>query len=250
MEIKHEGRPQKRARGYESEYGHRLRPLFMAEHVHVQSIEFSETLILLVLYWANGPELSKSRKPKPGEVKREKGRAMKVLIFLIPLALGIAALSYIMAQPAGSVGIGSTAPEFQLQVVGPDGLTGETAKLSSFRGNVVLLEFMESWCPYCRADAPAVESVRWDYEPRGVVFISVAGTDSGATAESTAAFIKEYKTQWTYVLDSDNSVFRTYNVKATPTFFVLDKNGVIVSTFKGLATTEILTSSLDAALGV
>jgi len=169
-------------------------------------------------------------------------------MFLIPLVLGIAALGYIVTQPAGSLGVGSTAPEFQLQVVGPDGLTGETAKLSSFRGNVVLLEFMESWCPYCRADAPAIESLRLDYEPRGVVFVSVAGTDRGATAESTAAFIKEYQTQWTYVLDSDNSVFRKYNVEATPTFFVLDKNGVIVSTFKGIVTTEILTSSLDAAL--
>jgi thiol-disulfide isomerase/thioredoxin len=175
---------------------------------------------------------------------------MRVLIFLIPLALAVAALSYIVTQPASSVGVGSTAPDFQLQVVGPDGLTGEMAKLSSFRGNVVLLELMESWCQYCRADAPAIESLRWEYEPRGVVFISVAGTDRGATAESTAAFIKEYETQWTYVLDSDNSIFRRYNVESTPTFFILDKNGVIVSTFKGLATTEVLTSSLDAALAV
>jgi len=191
-----------------------------------------------------------SRRRKPGEMKREKGRAKRSLFFLIPLVLAVAVLGYVVTQPAGSssVGVGSIAPDFELKVVGPNGLTGETVKLSSFRGRVVFLEFMESWCHYCQALAPAVESIRWDYEPKGVVFISVAGTLNGANAESTAAFIKQYQTQWTYVLDSDNSVFSKYKVKATPTFFILDKNGVIVNTYQGVVTTETLTSALDAAL--
>jgi cytochrome c biogenesis protein CcmG/thiol:disulfide interchange protein DsbE len=164
------------------------------------------------------------------------------------LAVGV--LGYVARQPAGpaSVGIGSVAPDFQLQVVGPNGLTGETMELSSLRGSVVFLEFMESWCHACQGVAQAVESIRWDYEPRGVVFISVAGTHSGASAESTAAFIREYQTQWTYVLDSDNSVFSRYNIESTPTFFILDGNGVVVSTFKGVTTTQVITSALDAAL--
>lgn len=201
------------------------------------------------MYPSDGIELSTSRKYKPDKVKRETGRARarRSALFLIPIVLAIAVLGYIATQPAVSVGVGDIAPEFQLPVVGPDGLTGETAKLSSFRGRVVLLEFMESWCAFCRAVAPAVESIRWDYEPRGVAFISVAGTDRGANAESTAAFIKEYQTQWTYVLDSA-SVFQKYKIEATPTFFVLDRNGVIVSMYKGVATTEVLTSALDAAL--
>jgi len=183
-------------------------------------------------------------------MKREKGRGRRSLLFLIPLVLAVAVLGYIVTQPAApvSLGVGSVAPDFELQVVGPNGLTGETVKLSSFRGKVVFLEFMESWCGACQEVAPAVESIRWDYEPRGVVFISVAGTHRGANAESTAAFIKEYQVQWTYVLDSDNTVFTKYKVEATPTFFILDRNGVIVSTYKGVTTTEALTSALDAAL--
>jgi thiol-disulfide isomerase/thioredoxin len=192
--------------------------------------------------------LSTSRRRKPGVMKREKGRPRRFLLFLIPLVLAVAVLGYVVTQPAASVGVGSIAPDFELQVVGPNGLTGETVKLSSFRGGVVFLEFMESWCRVCQGVAPAVESIRWDYEPRGVVFISVAGTHRGANAESTAAFIREYQTHWTYVLDSDNSVFSKYNVEATPTFFILDRSGVIVNTFKGVTTTEVITSTLDAAL--
>jgi len=227
---------------------HGIRPDFMVQEAGRGLLHSIETLILLVSYPSDGIELSTSRKRKPGKVKRETGRARRSFFFLIPIVLAIAVLGYIVTQPAASVGVGSIAPEFQLPVVGPDGLTGETVKLSSFRGRVVLLEFMESWCEYCRAVAPAVESIRWDYEPRGVAFISVAGTDRGASAESTAAFIKEYQTQWTYGLDSNKSVFPQYHIEATPTFFILDQNGVIVSKYQGVATTEVLTSALDAAL--
>jgi len=190
-----------------------------------------------------------SKRPKTGEVKRERGRGQRFLLFLIPLLL-IVIVGYIVAQPAmpASVGVGSVAPDFELQVVGPNGLTGDTVRLSSFRGKVVFLEFMESWCSTCRWVAPAVESIYEDYEARGVVFISVAGTHQGANAESTATFIKEYQTEWTYVLDSDNGVFSKYKVEGTPTFFIIGSDGVIVFTHTGVVTSEDLTSTLDAAL--
>ena len=184
-------------------------------------------------------------------MKREKGRGKRSLLFLVPLVLGLAVLGYVVTQPAvpASLGAGDIAPDFELKVVGPRGLTGETVKFSSLRGRVVFLEFMESWCSACRWIAPAIETIREDYEARGVVFISVAGTHRGANATSTAAFIREYGTEWTYVLDSDNKVFSKYSVEGTPTFFIIDGNGVIVSTYKGGTTTsQELTSALDAAL--
>jgi thiol-disulfide isomerase/thioredoxin len=184
-------------------------------------------------------------------MKREKGKGKRLLLFLVLLVLGFAVLAYIVTQPPEpvSLGPGDLAPDFELEVVGPNGLTGGTVKLSSFRGRVVVLEFMESWCSSCRWIAPAVESIRQDYEARGVVFISVAGTYGGANASSTAAFIREYQTRWTYGLDSDNKVFTRYNIEGTPTFFIIDRNGVIVSTYKGAGTTsQDLISALDVAL--
>jgi thiol-disulfide isomerase/thioredoxin len=205
-------------------------------------------LYYCTLYASARLELSKRR--KPGEVKRERGRGQRLLLFLIPLLLAIVIVGYIKMQPAtpASVDVGSVAPDFELQVVGPNGLTGETVKLSSFRGKVVFLEFMESWCSTCRWVAPAVESIHEEYDGRGVVFISVAGTHRGADAESTAAFIREYQTEWTYVLDSDNGVFSKYKVEGTPTFFIVGSDGVIVFTHTGVVTTEDLTSALDVAL--
>jgi thiol-disulfide isomerase/thioredoxin len=184
-------------------------------------------------------------------VRGEKGRGRRYLFFLVPLVLVIAILGYVASEPPGSAspGVGNVAPDFELEVVGPNGLTGETLKLSSLRGKVVFMEFMESWCTGCRGVAPAVESIREDYESKGVVFISVAGTDRGANATSTAAFIREYRTQWTYVLDSDGRIFSRYGIEGTPTFFIIDADGVIASTYKGVTTSVVLTTALDAALG-
>ena len=190
-----------------------------------------------------------SRKRHPPK-KTERGIGKRALLFLIPLLLAIVVIAYVASRPAEpfSAAVGDIAPDFQLQVVGPDGLTGETVRLSSFRGKVVLLEFMVSWCGVCQRVAPALESLREEYEPRGVVFISVAGTQRGANEESTATFIKEYGSKWTYGLDSDNSVFSRYNVEATPTFFIIDANGKVASTFRGVTTTQAFSSALDAAL--
>ena len=93
-----------------------------------------------------------------------------------------------------------------------------------------------------------LDSLRYDYEPEGVVFISVAGTQQGATAETTAEFIRTYGTDWTYVLDSDNSIFTKYAVDSTPTFFVIGQDGKIVSRLAGIVPTASFVSALDLAV--
>jgi len=162
----------------------------------------------------------------------------------------VAVLLYVLFAPAQPyiLGSGSIAPDFELPIVDSRGISDEKLLLSSLRGKVVFLEFMVSWCKVCQSMASALDSLRGAYEPRGVVFISVAGTQRGATADTTAEFIRTYGTDWTYVLDSDNSVFQKYQVEATPTFFVLDSNGKIVSRLEGLVSTQSLESILDLAL--
>jgi peroxiredoxin len=97
--------------------------------------------------------------------------------------------------------------------------------------------------------ASSVAYLNDEYSSRGVVFLSVAGTQRGASANSTAEFITQQGATWTHVLDTDGTTFPKYGVQATPTYFVIDRSGVIISTFQGIVTTDAFSAAIDAALG-
>jgi thiol-disulfide isomerase/thioredoxin len=126
------------------------------------------------------------------------------------------------------------APDFTLPVVTGNGPNGKTITLSSFRGKVVLIEFMEPWCPHCQNIAPTLAQLYSKYGDR-VVFISVAGPWQGATAVDAANFITKYGAQtstptWYYVYDSSGYTMSTsYGVTSTPTFFIIGKDGSVLT---------------------
>ncbi len=139
------------------------------------------------------------------------------------------------------------APDFSLPVVSGGGLTGQTVTLSSFRGKVVLLEFMEPWCPHCQKMAPVLENLYNQYGKGNVVFLTVAGPWQGATADDTARFIKDYGSTWSYVYDSSGSALSVYGVNATPTFIIIGRDGSIVARYEGEQSYDTLAAGLTAA---
>lgn len=144
--------------------------------------------------------------------------------------------------------------DFTLPIVGPNGLTGQSLSLSSFRGKVILLEFMEPWCPHCQNMAPTLQDLYTKYQNNpNVVFISVAGPWNGpdgnpASANDAAKFISTYGTGWTYVYDSSGTVMTNeYGVNSTPTFFIISKSGVVFTTFQGEQAENAIAAAIDNA---
>lgn len=194
------------------------------------------------------------KEPRKGFSRGEKAIGLVILFFAIWAI-------YSFSQPSGpqtttttGTALTSTAastsqvpgaPDFTLPVIGPNGLTSEKISLSSFRGKVVFLEFMEPWCEVCQSMAPTVVRLYQQFGPQNVVFLAVAGPWQGATADDAAKFMRDYGTPWTYVYDSSGSIFNTYGVQGTPTFFLIAKNGSIQTRYEGLnATYDILAADL------
>jgi thiol-disulfide isomerase/thioredoxin len=191
---------------------------------------------------------SKSGKRRKEKVAKKSSSGR--IVFAASIVIIVVVIVYVFAGPAtgNPADVGGTPPNFNLPVVTAEGLTSRTIELSSLRGRVVVLEFMVSWCKVCRAMAPSLVTLSDEYEQSGVFFLSVAGTMGGASAESTTQFIKEYSEPWTHVLDTDNSVFTSYHIEATPTYFIIDKDGKILSKFQGLVSTEAFQTAIDIAL--
>ena len=197
---------------------------------------------------------NKETSPKHGLSKAEKV-AIPIIIIIAVWAV------YSFTQPApssttlqvtysstGSLSQSSSAPDFTLPIVGSSGLTGNTLTLSSFRGKVVLIEFMEPWCPHCQQMAPVLDGLYSQYGSGNVVFISVAGPWNGATADDAANFIRNYGTSWVYLYDSSGTVFSEYGVQSTPTFFIIGKDGAVSSTFTGEQTSDSFSGAIPAAI--
>jgi thiol-disulfide isomerase/thioredoxin len=190
-----------------------------------------------------------------GQVKRSRfSRAEKIVAPVLIIIVVWAAYSFSQPSSISSKTYTSTAslsqpnslPDFTLPVVGSNGLTGQTVTLSSFRGKVILLEFMEPSCPHCQHMAPVLATLNSEYGSN-VVVVSVSGPWDGVTAQDTANFVHTYSTSWTVLYDSSGIVFSNYGVQSTPTFFIISREGIVSSTFQGEQTHDTLAGALSAA---
>ncbi len=80
---------------------------------------------------------------------------------------------------------------------------------------------------------PVLNSLYQQYGAQNVVFLSVAGPCNGATASDAAGFIRDHHAGWTFVYDSSGTTFDAFGVTGFPTFFIIDKDGRIATTYPG-----------------
>jgi peroxiredoxin len=141
------------------------------------------------------------------------------------------------AQPGAVAKEGFSAPDFTLDLLG-----GGKVTLSDLRGKMVLVNFWTSWCPPCRQEMPAIESVYRSYKDIGLVVIGLNLTAQDSKQDA-ASFAQEVGVTFPIALDLDNSVGALYRVTALPTSFFIDRKGVIRSVIVGGPMSEALIQS-------
>jgi len=114
--------------------------------------------------------------------------------------------------------IGAIAPDFEWT-----GTDGQTLRLSSYRGKVVVVNFWATWCPPCREELPALQRVA--ASESDVVVLEVDLMEPGDKARSFLDSLGLDRLQ--PVLDSDGATTRRYGVLSLPSTFFVDKAGVI-----------------------
>lgn len=143
----------------------------------------------------------------------------------------------LQASPGSVAKEGFTAPDFKLGL-----MDGGTVTLSELKGKVVLVNFWTSWCPPCRKEMPAIESVYRSYKDLGLVVIGLNLTAQDSK-QAAALFAQEVGVTFPIALDLDNSVGNLYRVTALPTSFFIDRKGVIRSVIVGGPMSEALIQS-------
>ena len=135
---------------------------------------------------------------------------------------------------------GFAAPDFTLET-----LNGQTVSLSGLRGQAVLINFWATWCPPCRAEMPAIQQVYDRYRDQGFTVLAVNLQESDA---QVAAFAEQFGLTFPIPMDRSGSVFARYRVRALPSTFFVDKEGIIQNVTVGGPMAEAFIESQVADL--
>ena len=120
--------------------------------------------------------------------------------------------------------IGQTAPDFSVPT-----LDGKTISFSDIETDYVMLIFWATWCPHCTQSIPEIIKM---YDNQKEKKIEVIAFSLDTDEEAWRNYITEHKLDWINTSDLkswDSEIAIDYNIYATPTLIVLDKNRKIIS---------------------
>ncbi len=122
-----------------------------------------------------------------------------------------------------------TAPDWTLESA-----DGETIRLSDeVREQPVILFFWASWCPYCKALMPHLQSIRLEFGD-DVEILALNFRDDGEPVE----FIRNAGYDFT-VLPNADEIAAEYGIFGTPGVLIVDREQVVRFDLRGLAKPEI-----------
>jgi len=128
-------------------------------------------------------------------------------------------------------------------------LDGSERSLSGVLGKATLVVFFYPTCPYCNAAFPSVQKIYDAYKDRGLsmVWINVITNEEGLIAP----WQKEHG-YTVPVLLGDRALAMSYNLRMTPTHYLLDGKGQVVSSHAGYKAGDEkeLERSIQKALGL
>jgi thiol-disulfide isomerase/thioredoxin len=120
---------------------------------------------------------------------------------------------------------GKEAPELEAKDI-----TGNPVALAAFKGKVVLLDFWTTWCPPCRADAPALDKLYRKYGDHDLMIVGVSVSEERDIVEK---FLKQHPHEFPVVLTSENDMPRPYQIGVFPTYIVIERDGTIAAAAEG-----------------
>jgi thiol-disulfide isomerase/thioredoxin len=129
-------------------------------------------------------------------------------------------------------------------------LTGSPLSFSSYRGQVVVVNFWGSWCAPCREEASTLAATAQQYRSAGVSFL---GVDVRDTTASALAFARNYGISYPSVNDAGSEVTLDFTsvvpIAGTPTTLVIDRTGHVAGAVFGTATYQELSDILAQVTG-
>jgi thiol-disulfide isomerase/thioredoxin len=135
-------------------------------------------------------------------------------IKLLCIALTLTALATAKAET------NRVAPDCALTAFGE----GQRFDLQQYKGKVVYVDFWASWCGPCAKSFPFMNDLYRDLKDRG---LEVLGINLDENSEDAKKFLERYTPNFTVAFDTDQQCAKDFEVKAMPSSYLVDRNGII-----------------------
>ena len=132
-----------------------------------------------------------------------------LLLMLIVFPFGVSAIS-----------VGDTVPSFKARTI--DG--SKSVSLDEYRGKVVLVDFWASWCPPCLKSLPKYNDLRREI---GTTNFEIVAINVDENTEDAKKFLQKHPVSYPVAKDPKGILPGVFGVKAMPTSYLVDKNGVV-----------------------
>jgi peroxiredoxin len=148
-----------------------------------------------------------------------RNKMLQSVILAIVLIVGGYAVYQSLFKTTSVMKAGDKPPEFRLL-----GLDGSSHDLSEYKGKPLILNFWGTWCPPCRDEMPAFQTIYDKWKDKGVQLV---GINLSEEKLSVSNFAEEVGAKFPILLDRNKQIEKKYGLKQYPTTFFISADGKI-----------------------
>lgn len=123
---------------------------------------------------------------------------------------------------------------------------GKKVKLSDYKNKYVILNFVTSWCTYCKQEIPEYSTYSKQAGDDVVCLYVMSPIESNTSKEALLEYIDE-NIEIRTIIDEDNTLTYMFGISSYPSMCIISPKGNIYQPITGLLNTETLNQIIEMA---